>query len=165
VDGGRASNTGISQFPTIPAKLLSKHSRCQDDIRTRDMPTTRRQCCPVLPPGSTERLEQQTFILKLNLDNFLGLHMHPGDIGGDTTESYVQFYRYMFGGRLACGQCLRCCHCTGTGRSRTPDLWSGVAVCRPHQPVTVIHKHPPGLTSPLRTYNPRHSRSVKLNWV
>jgi len=60
------------------------------------MPTTRRQCCPVLPPGSTERLEQQTFVLKLNLDNFLGLHMHPGDIGEETTESYVQFYRYVW---------------------------------------------------------------------
>lgn len=27
--------------------------------------------------------------------------MHPGDIGGETTESYAQFYWYVWG-RLAC---------------------------------------------------------------
>jgi len=83
----RNNSGGISNFPTIPAKCLSKHSRCQDDIRKRDMPTTRRQCWPVLPPGSTGRMTQQTSIMKLKLDNFLGLHMHPGDTGGETIES------------------------------------------------------------------------------
>jgi hypothetical protein len=59
--------------------------------------TSRQRGGSALRPCSTGRLAQQSFILKLNLDNFLGLHMHPGDRGGETTESYVQFYRYVWG--------------------------------------------------------------------
>jgi hypothetical protein len=58
-------------------------------------------------------------------------------------QKVTHSFTVLFGGRLDCGQCLSCRHCTGTGRSRTPDLGSGVAVCRPHPPVTVSHKRPP----------------------
>ena len=41
--------------------------------------------------------QQTFFILKLDLDNLLVLHTHPGDTNGETAGSSVEFYRCFWG--------------------------------------------------------------------
>ena len=113
--------------------------------------------------------QQTFFILKLDLDNLLVLHMHPGDTNGETTGSSVEFYRSFWGQatRWLAGSyrvaSLGCCYCAGRGR----DLWSGVAVCPSpaSHTVTLLATTPPQLTIPRTTYTPRQDRSVKINCV
>lgn len=49
----KSRTCAIIRNPVPPAKPLSGLARCQDETRTRDMPTTRWQCCPVVPWHST----------------------------------------------------------------------------------------------------------------
>lgn len=134
-----------------PAKPLSGLARCQDETRTRDMPTTRWQCCPVVPWHSTNISETDL----VSATNFLHFETQLG-----------QFPRHFI--------CIRVTQLGNLRKLSTvlATFWGQATrrladTCHPltsqsHRGHTLSHARPQ-LTSPLTAYKDRQSKSALWN--